>query len=482
MQITPTNFSTTINSPVFGAKAVYKDIKQIHGIHCGCCGREVIQADTLENVYKKIAKPLSFLFKQGNFESIKRKYSELYEYLKNLAILHPNQNLDQMVSNNIDVLRQCSQFIYKGLDLSKLNPKEARKQGADATQMYYWLRRNGRSALSNSAATIRAFEPHKKYLDGEKLKTFEQLEIYADKYPRKTLTEIINLPEVYEFHNAMDILRRGELNEQREYHFNKIRKLIAKQNPDPTEAFDILKRQAIEMIAGTMDAGARIPKLKKLYEQMLKQYNCTNIQPQIMAELEKIPTTFITKDSFLAYAKRHHYNDVAILESLFNPMLSSEEHIRAISRGGSDYIGNRVVFCRDCNQKRDNSPYTEFIQYHPQMPQNMQRQVDEISQQILAGKVSERFDFWPVKVAEILSEESNGQIRIDVSEFADKFEKKSKRKINKINTKRENLNKEKTELENLLKAKENECQQTELEYNEAVKGHNNFLKMLTKHS
>ena len=69
---------------------------------------------------------------------------------------------------------------------------------------------------------MKRFSGFKNILLGSKLETFEQLEIYARKYPRKTLEEIINLDEVYRFHQQKDWLQRASTREKMDYHFDNI--------------------------------------------------------------------------------------------------------------------------------------------------------------------------------------------------------------------------------------------------------------------
>ena len=220
------------------------------------------------------------------------------------------------------------------------------------------------------------------------------------------------------------------------------------------------------------DSAARIPKMKSIYAQALTTIGCEKIIGKINKELEQVPITFITKDSFLAFAHRHGLNDYQIISSLLTPSVGSSEHIIAVSNGGQDSLSNVSVFCRSCNIKRAATPYTEFIEYHPEMIKNEPRQINQIARFILNNEVSEEASYYPMDVARTLAKITDGKINPDVSKYCDKRKQQiaqhiqeQQNEIQKLREERQQMSEEK---EAILKRLE-EIEQTRKEKKKKIK-------------
>ena len=83
---------------------------------------------------------------------------------------------------------------------------------------------------------------------------------------------------------------------------------------------------------------------------------------------------------------------------------------------------------------------------------NTQKQINMISEFILAGKLPPEFDFYPVKTAKTLYYHSGGKICINVEPYCKKALEKS---IKKLNEKSEELNIAKTSRDSSIKKKLN---------------------------
>ena len=118
---------------------------------------------------------------------------------------------------------------------------------------------------------MKRFAVFKPSLQGSKLETFEQLQIYAKKYPRKTLSEIIQMDEIRKFHATKDLLQRAQSREKLDYHFSNISDLLKKAKPEAEDYFYELKQQAIGIISDEKDAKAKIPLIKNMYKKALRE-------------------------------------------------------------------------------------------------------------------------------------------------------------------------------------------------------------------
>ena len=116
------------------------------------------------------------------------------------------------------------------------------------------------------------------------------------------------------------------------------------------------------------------------------------------------------------------------MEYLLAPSFKTFEHIKARSTGGEDKAQNGILMCKQCNNARSSIPYTEFIEYHPYMPYHTQKQILQISDAILKGRVESTSKKWPLQVATTLSENSEGKLSPDVTSSYKKTSRKIKNK------------------------------------------------------
>lgn len=435
------------SGPSFQSLRYYKAIKMIPDINCACCGKKVIHPDTLTNAWKSITKPLSFIIKKGVLDKWQERSDVIAAVLNKFAQAEPKQPLDKIL-DNLDNYKEFKAALMS-YSKTKFPNADIKEQDDEANHILDALRRNSREILKGASTVMKRLEVFKKNLDGIKRDIFEQFQIYAQKYPRKSLSEIVNMDEIYKFHSAKNILQRTETREKLDYHFGNMKKMIVKQKPELAEYADNLKEQALDIYVAEVDPKIKFYKMKELYMKALEDNNLEKLKYKITDELKLIPETFSTVDSFFTYAKNHNWSDNAIVSSMLYPYLSSYEHIIPRSRSGEDKYSNVLIFCRTCNSWRRSIPYHEFLKYHPEMVYNTQKQMDLISHYILSGNLPEEFNFYPIKTAKTLYDYTNGLIDIDVSSYCKKAIKYSE---NRIKEKVESLNKKKDERDkNIMK-------------------------------
>lgn len=456
MQITPLNQQYKIKPNFKGI--VYQEIKYLPKIRCACCDRKMINPIELGRAFAKVSKPLSQIMEKGVLLCWQQQ-PEIGKILEDFAKKFPKFSLDKIIDDkdNRTILKLALVERVKKdseKELERMNPDEKFRYIDKAVlDQFGDIVNRSRDPLRGAGAVMKRMASFKQCLDGEKLATFEQLEIYAQKYPRKTLKEIINMDEIYKFHRTKDLLQRTEKREKLDFHFTNIEKMIKKFDPNSENLIYDLKNIVLDSFEHYRDECSRIYYAKNLYKKALEQYNDNKLVEKVWKELEQIPTSFITKDSFLVYAKNHNYSDNRIIASLLIPSEVSFEHIVPRSENGINHATNGIVLCRDCNQRRGSVPYEEFIQYHPKMPYNTQKQIQTIADYILKGRMDSMYRFWPIKVAQTLNDYTNGAINPDVSEYAKKALKQSKLKninnseeLKVIKEKRNTKFKEKDEL------------------------------------
>lgn len=407
-------------SPQFQARQVkvkYNDIKHIPNVPCACCGKKVILPEQLAKILGAVSRPMASIIKSGSMNGWENNKT-IWKILQNFAQNNPKQSLTSLMIGNSDEYKQLSGAVSTlAEERCKSTPENTE---ATRKTLFQSIIANSRNKMRSSSVVMKRMAPLKSYIEGTKLEVFEQLEIYSQKYPRKTLTEIVNMEEIVKFHKMKDLLQRVETKEQIDFHFSNIQKLINSANPQSQEVFDQLKEEALDIFAVISDPQMRMLKIKKLYQAFLKQNNCEKLTNKINKEIDQIPLTYITKDAFFVFAHNHDFDDNKIITSIFNPVISTFEHVIPQSKNGEDRMKNGLVMHKDCNRYRGNLPYEEFFEYHPEMPKNIQKQVNYIARRILEGKLIGAFRFWPMTIAKTLYQYTNGAINLDLTRHCEK--------------------------------------------------------------
>ena len=414
-----------VKTPTFQASQKFKAIRNIPDIPCACCGHKVILPAAYSKAFQQLSKPLAKLMEKG-FLSTWIKAPAIYELLTKWAKEEPEANLDGMLIDHQDRYLILRNAITENL---KSNPEKANLTDSEiaheTSSLLNDLCSRSRAELKNAPTVMKTLAKFKDSLNDEKLATFEQFEIYARKYPRKRLSEIINLKEVYEYHALKDLLQRDEFREKVNFHFDNIERLLKGTKKFTQEDIDLLRECTEEVYVDEIDERARVVRTKEMYAGVLEPRGLDKIKYKVFDEIDKLPLTCITKDSFIAHTHSFHYSDAKIIESLLLPSMSSFEHIIPRSKGGDDRADNGIVLCADCNEKRKSRPYSEFLKYHPEMPYNTEKQLRFVADSIAKGKLNGYFRFWPIRVAKTLAEYTDGKIKPDMIDYCKKEQKRS---------------------------------------------------------
>ena len=107
-------------------------------------------------------------------------------------------------------------------------------------------------------------------------------------------------------------------------------------------------------------------------------------------------------------------NSKTIARTLLAPSIQTIEHVHPRSLGGPDASENFIAECKECNNKRSNISYTEWLKIHPEFPDKAQIHVEWFQQQLVDGKIDSRYDSWGTDIKKTLSKESNGLIELKV--------------------------------------------------------------------
>jgi hypothetical protein len=397
----------------------FNKVKNLPEMVCAICGKKTLSTDLYVNTIKEIARPLNYHLKKGELDFLKNNYSKIFNKLIEFSEAFPKLSLDEILIDKKGKHDELSEVFNSSVnaDFSLLNSSDARTEQRKIQKLFFDILDASRNYMKQSSTTIKCLSNIKEYLDYIKADVFEQFEIYSRKYPKKRLSEIVVLPEIYKFHSVKNFLDKMEKREKLDFHFQNIHNIIKAKKPKNIEYFDSLKEEVLKMYEIEKNNKAREYYAQEIYKKALNEHRLNTLENQVLQELDKIPKNFLSKDSFFTYAKNCKINDGQIVSSLFAPYLASEEHVHAISQGGEDVLGNLIVAHRNCNSNRGSKPYTEILQFHKDIPKHAQTQIDIITQNIENNVLPERLRTYPVSIANTLSEVSDGAIKLDIVDY-----------------------------------------------------------------
>ena len=417
--------------PSFKSVDSFTHIKEIPGMVCAICGKPTLSTEKYTKVIVPLSRSLAYNMSKGVLDYLSRKYPDVWAQLESLAQKYPKESLDEILTHH-DVFLEFKNSIVKTLEPIPVpvDTPERIELDRSIAHLFYNTVDNARSFMKSSSVVMKQLMELKPFLTGAQKDVFEQFEIYSRKYPNKSLTEIINIPEIFQFHHLKNLLQRAETREQLEYRFDNILNLVKKENPKAVEYFMDLKEKTLEMFEEERNERIRAYKAEEIYSEALKEHGCAQIEKEVLEELSLVPKTFQTKDSFFDHAHSYGYTDGRILSALFGRILASEDHVEAVSSGGVDKVENKIVAHRSCNSIRKSIPYKEFLKYYPEMLEALQSQMNIITSELLKGNLPSFLRFYPIKVAETLYKESEAKINLDVSEYCTKSIEQSIERVN----------------------------------------------------
>ena len=124
---------------------------------------------------------------------------------------------------------------------------------------------------------------------------------------------------------------------------------------------------------------------------------------------EKIPASSNSESAFYASYSRKSNEDIA--RRLFAGALASTEHVTPASKGGANDSSNYIVMCADCNSRRSNMPYSEWIMRRPNFKTNFDKYLQEVETKIQTGELGEEYESYPDEILETFSRELGEEVK-----------------------------------------------------------------------
>ena len=432
MILSVTDFSTykfyqPKNTSFTGAPSIrYKEIKNLPDLTCPRCGGPIIAPQNIIEVYRRVTQPLKYMIQNGYLDKSKNMPA-MWKFLNSLAKKYPDLSLDKIFEDEKehDKFRiLVENIVCPGINRDNRIAYNAYKTRFDSLES--GIRKASRRELVKAPEVLKNIEPFIQYLRKieqtepfkaevrSKIDAFEFLMNYAELYPDKTLSEIINIPEIRSHIEHMKKKKSGEFQEKYEKTFNIFRKIIM-ENTDSSEMLinGVIYSAKIALFKSSKDPGIRLANSLKVCKSYTEQNNCPEIYDKLASLIKQI-----YEIPFNKYIELSNYigeqDDGKIVSGLIKQYVGSSDHITARANGGSDVRQNKMSMHKGCNVKCGDIGKDEMCLIYPRFPENTCEQINQVSEYIYNDYMVPRYYLYPLQVAHNIREESNGIINPNV--------------------------------------------------------------------
>lgn len=107
-------------------------------------------------------------------------------------------------------------------------------------------------------------------------------------------------------------------------------------------------------------------------------------------------------------------NDRKFANRLIQKTVVTAEHIHPKSKGGPNATDNYMGECQECNSSRGNMSYGDWMRRYPNMPDNIQVNINAVTEEIIKGKIGGNYDDYPVDLKTAIAKETSGKVQLKV--------------------------------------------------------------------
>lgn len=228
-------------------------------------------------------------------------------------------------------------------------------------------------ASSKGEDLIANLKKNMKYLRGVKQNIAHSVIWAAKKNPDDNIAELLKkLAPRY----------KAELEAEQLAILRKIERVIDKYplSPEEKTAYQYILYDTNQWINNENDAEPF--KRKEFLYQLQKVldlplFKNRQVVKKVLKKADKMPQSFESENAFIV--KYHRRSPREISEQLFYDALSTIEHIKTRETGGKTESKNLAIACARCNNYvRNNTPMPKFIKDHPEVPDNIRKNLDAV--------------------------------------------------------------------------------------------------------
>lgn len=401
--ITPltNNYPNRINFGYGLPNKIFSDIRDIPRMKCGCCGKDTLDKHEIKHFLNS--------FHAGSKRALENTAlsnyadTEAFSFIKLLSEVQPKETIRNLISVQENKSKIKSLSPRTQLDINMI-------------------------ALISDGISVKAprvmkkLEKFRHFFGAEDNAILELMDVYALKYPKKTFAEIFNLTEVAKYHREIHDLNTKTASTQRINVFKRLKEFSQTLTPEDAKTLQKTNSNVITVLNQDFIQ----PHLKKglvedLYESFMKNARGKISKRKLRNIIKEFPYTGMTPDRFITENVANQRSDMDIVKYFVKRLQATEEHFKARSKNGTDTKDNIIILCQKCNEERSNLPYPFFLRFHPEMIQNLQKQINKIITFIKHGKLV-GYDDYPADIKTNVLTGSDNLIRLKIGDYL-KFRK-----------------------------------------------------------
>ena len=400
------------SQPSFGynlPKHPVSDIREISHLTCACCGDTMIRPSKFNEFLQHFSANSKRALENLRLE--RYKDTGTYSFLKELADMNPRKtvkNLMQIDENKIKVqsLNQDEQFALSEV----LSVAEG--------------------VTLPAPKVMKIFKKYYDHFSDNTKALLDVMDKYSESNPYKTFVEIFHNPEIIKVHqeslekfNKRSVMDRVSV-------FRELQSLSSLK-PEDRKYLQQVNSNALTVF----NSEYYQPHIKKamvedLYGNFTSSLEDENLRGNIMQIIKGFSYEEPFVDKFILDSVKLDKSDMDIVKSISEELLATFEHVQLKSKDGTRAKANGIVLCKKCNNERSNVSYPLFLKFHPEMLENMQKQINRVVSFITNRKLI-GYDSYPVDVKRTLLNNSDNILRINVRKFLKFYKQRALKKLEK---------------------------------------------------
>lgn len=258
----------------------------------------------------------------------------------------------------------------------------------------------------NAQMVLKKLKPYSKDMRPVEKTVYNLLKRAANKDPHADLNTLIN--KRYYYH-----LGRLEVKQ-----LNIINKAIAQDlNLNEKTKAELDKTMETVRFILFVESKKQPQKRSRIIKEFRKLRDKCDEKQKIDKMLEILKTLPTSKDDVDAFMTKYtQRGNREIGQRLMSSALPTLDHITPAKNSGHDSFSNMLVLCEKCNSERGHIPYEEWFEIHPEMPKNIQKNMNKIIMEINEGRLI-GFETYPKDVKETLKRVTKEPFILDTSEL-----------------------------------------------------------------
>lgn len=400
----------SLNFAGFLPKKVFKDIRDIPRMKCGCCGNEMLNSTDTADFISSFAAGSKRTLENSAMDRFRG--TEAFAFLQGLSQISPKQTIAKLLSMKENKFKLQTLSPHTQLDVNLMT-------------------------VISDGVTVKAprmlqkLEKYRVFFSAEDAEILRLMDMYAIKYPKQTFAEIFNFPEVAQYHKEIAELNKKQMTLKRVEVFKRLREFGQNFVPEDLRALQSTNSKAISILNSEyFDADIKKGLIDDLYNGFVDGAKGKISRKKFMKIVDDFPIIGHSPDSFVCECVDKKSTDKDIVTYFVKKLQATYEHWIARSKGGEDSKENIIILCGKCNHRRANLPYPFFLRFEPEMITNLPKQFNKIMTYIIHGKLI-GYDDYPILMKQRILNNSDDLIRLQIGDFLSYRKERAMKRVEK---------------------------------------------------